>query len=357
MDVTIVVPTHNRRPLLSAAIDAILQQRDVSFEVVVVNDGSSDDTKPWLERLQAQDSRIRTVHHERARRMSAARNAGIMRAAARWVAFCDDDDLWAPDKLARQLEALRESSARWGCTGAVLVDERLDIVGHHYVKGGRVLAELLTANVVPSGGSSVIAETALLKELCGFDEALQTSEDWDLWIRLAKHSPLAAVERPLIAYRQATGFTSYAKSHQTVDAERMRRGYRMVLSRHRAMAEELGAKPSDAAYERFLAKQFLRTGAGIKAAGIFARLALNHRRWQELPRVLAALAAPRLTDRIGNARAARAVPADWRLQAEAWLAPLRQAENSQPLSARASYPACSAQAAKADSSECCASPS
>ena len=94
-DVTVVIPTHNRLHLLPGAICSVLGQQDVSVEVVVVNDGSMDGTKPWLDRLAAQDCRIKVVHHDRPLRMSSARNAGIAHAIARWVAFCDDDDLWA----------------------------------------------------------------------------------------------------------------------------------------------------------------------------------------------------------------------------------------------------------------------
>lgn len=319
MDVSVVVPTHNRRSLLPVAIDSILSQQGVSIEVIVVNDGSTDGTGAWLDRLSAQDQRIKVVHHERSRRMSAARNAGIARAAAPWVAFCDDDDLWAPSKLARQMDALRLESARWACTGAVAVNDKLQIIGHHHVKGGQILSDLLNTNVVPSGGSSVIADTALLKELGGFDAALNACEDWELWIRLAQHSPLAAVDHPLIAYRQATESRSYAMSRQTVDVERMRQGRLAVISRYHALAAEHGIHHCEASHEGFLAKQLLRMGSGRQAAAIFARLALKRRRWRQLPRVAAALAAPRLTDRIGNARAAAAVPAGWRREAETWL--------------------------------------
>src|SRR5690349_7802408 len=122
-DVSVVVPTHNRRHLVSAASSSILGQAGVSIELIVVDDGSVDGTGPWVDCLAADDSRIKIVHHDRPRFMSGARNAGIARASSRWVALCDDDDLWAPNKLATQLQALRSSSACWSCTGDVTVDE------------------------------------------------------------------------------------------------------------------------------------------------------------------------------------------------------------------------------------------
>ncbi len=317
LDVTVVIPTHNRRPLLAAAIESILSQRGVSLELVIVNDGSTDGTGPWLDRLSTGDPRIRAVHHDRPRRLPSARNAGVARAAGRWVAFCDDDDLWAPDKLCLQLQALQSTSARWGCTGAVSVDEALRVTGHHHVKGGDILRDLLGRNAVPSGGSSVIAETDLVREIGGFDAGLSASEDWDMWIRLAQRSPLAAVDRPLIAYRHATGTMS-------TDIGRMRKSRMIIQSRYAKLAAEYGVAPDEALHEGFLAKQLLRAGAGREAAAIFARIVLRHRRWRDLPRVPAALTIPRLTDRLGNARAKAAVPVDWRLQADAWLAPFRE---------------------------------
>jgi glycosyltransferase involved in cell wall biosynthesis len=282
----------------------------------VVDDGSTDGTGAWLDRFAAEDPRIKVVHHDRPRFMSGARNAGIAQASSRWVAFCDDDDIWAPGKLAAQLCALQASAARWGCAGVVVVDEELEVIGHHHARGGQVLPELLEANIVPTG-SSVIAELSLVREVGGFDRALLGSEDWDLWLRLAQHSPLAAVDRPLIAYRLGTVSAS-------MNVGRMRTGHAAVVERYASWAAECGVKPDLPAHERYLAKQLLRAGAGWKAASIFASLAIRHRRWRELPRVGAALLAPRLTDRLGRARAQGGVPAAWHEEADAWIRPLRE---------------------------------
>jgi hypothetical protein len=89
------------------------------------------------------------------------------------------------------------------------------------------------------------------------------------------------------------------------------------------LAMQRGVRPSEVAHERYLASQLLRAGSRRGAASIFAALAFKHKRWRELPRVAAALCAPRLTARLGKARAAAAVPAAWQAEAEAWLRPLR----------------------------------
>ena len=317
-DVSVVLPTHNRLHLLPVAIGSILRQEGVELELIVVDDGSTDGTGAWLDCFAAAEPRVKVVHHDRPRLMSGARNAGIARASSPWVAFCDDDDVWAPGKLAAQLRALQASSARWGCTGVVVVDQGLDIVGHHHAKGGQVLSGLLEANIVPTG-SSVIADLRLVRELGGFDRALLGSEDWDLWIRLAQRSPLAAIDRPLIAYR--LGMIS-----ASMNVGRMRAGHSVVVGRYASWAAECGVEPDHSNHERYLAKQLLRAGARWKAASIFATLAIRHKRWRELPRVGAALLAPRLTDRLGSARARAAVPSAWNQEADAWLRPLRASD-------------------------------
>lgn len=317
VDVTVVVPTHNRRQLVAQAIHSILHQKGVSLELVVVDDGSTDGTGTWLDGIATADSRIKVVHHERPRFISSARNAGIAKASGRWVAFCDDDDLWAPDKLSSQLAALRACSARWGCAGVVVVDERLEIVGHHNVKGGEILSRLLEVNTIPTG-SSVIAELSLIREIGGFDPVLRGSEDWDVWIKLGQHSPLAAVDRPLIAYRLGAQSLS-------MDVNRMRTGRSIIVDRYAALAARHSARPDEASHERYLAKQLLRGGSRLQAASIFASLAFKHRRWRELPRAAAALVAPRLIDRLGRSRATAEVPVAWRCEAEAWIQPIRAA--------------------------------
>jgi glycosyltransferase involved in cell wall biosynthesis len=315
VDVSVILPTHNRRRIAGEAVKSILRQEDVSLELVVVDDGSTDGTGPWLDRIAAADSRIKVVRHERPRGVSNARNAGVARASGRWAAFCDDDDLWARDKLASQLAALHARSARWGCTGVVEVDHRLEITGHYNVEGGAAFPRLLEVNFIAT--SSVIAELELVRDVGGFDPSLRGSEDWDLWIRLAQHTPLAAVDRPLIAYR-------LGELSLSMDVDRMRAGRSLIVERYAALAATHGARPDEASHERYLAKQLLRGGAGTRAASILARLAFEHRRWRELPVAAAALISPRLTDRLGALRAAARVPAAWRREAEVWLAPIRR---------------------------------
>ena len=255
---------------------------------------------------------MRFIRHAQSCGGSAARNHGIFSASGRWIAFCDDDDLWAPTKLQAQLRAMQENNASWSCTGEVLVDDNLTILGHQNVRGGDLLRDLLSANVLPSGGSAVIVNADLARSLGGFDETLRLSEDWEFWIRIAQKSVLAAVDAPMIAHRQTNGSAS-------TNVEGMRKGRDVVLDRYRHLIEEISAPRDDINYERYLAKQLLRAGAGAKAAAIYRDIAVRHRRWNEVPRIVTALVAPRLADAVGNRRSASRVPRAWRAEAEAWI--------------------------------------
>jgi len=311
-DVSVVVPTHNRLALVKLALASILRQQGVSIEIIVVDEASRDGTNRWLEALASADPRVKVVHHDTPKGAPGARNAGIERASGRLVAFCDDDDLWAPYKLLKQVEALTATGSRWACTAAVLVDESCRIVGHHHVQGGNIARDILVRNAVSSGASSVVAELDLVREVGGFDETLKSSEDWDLWIRIAQHSPIAAVDRPLIAYRQVAGSMS-------ANVARMRSERTRIIERYRELADDWNVNADDASYERYLAKQLLRSGSRFRSAGLFAQLVMKHGKVRELPRIAAALFAPGLTHRMGDSRAAASVPSDWRMEAEAWL--------------------------------------
>jgi glycosyltransferase involved in cell wall biosynthesis len=198
-EVSVVVPTHNRPRLLALTLDSVLWQEGVNVEVVVVDDGSSDDLRPAVEGLA--DPRVRLIRHERARGVSAARNRGVLEARGAWIAFVDDDDLWAPDKLLAQLAAAHQTGRGWVYTGAVNVTEDLRVLGGAPpASAAEVTRGLRRANLVPGGCSAVIVHRELLPRE-PFDGSYRHFADWDLWIRLALLGQPAGVSRPLVGYR------------------------------------------------------------------------------------------------------------------------------------------------------------
>jgi glycosyltransferase involved in cell wall biosynthesis len=196
----VVIPTHNRRDLLLRTVDSVLQQRDVDVTVVVVDDGGTDGTPDAIRGLGRPN--LRLLRHEKSRGVSGARNAGLETTETPWVAFVDDDDMWAPDKLGAQLASLREQpDARWSCVGAVRVDSNLRVISQHAAPpSGDVSERLLRRNVIPGGGSGVLASVALARAIGGFDEKISILADWDFYLRLSLEAPVAAANRPLVAH-------------------------------------------------------------------------------------------------------------------------------------------------------------
>ena len=200
-DVTVVIPTHDRAGLLVETLRSVRGQRGVDIEVLVVDDGSTDDTDAAAR--STGDPRVRVIRHKRPLGVSAARNHGIEEARGQWVAFLDDDDLWSPDKLATQLAALGQGAQTWAATGAVSIDDSLEILaGEHPLPPEQMVASLRRYNSVPVGASNVLAARGLLTRVGGFDPTMRHMSDWEMWIRLGVAGGVpAVVDRPLVGYR------------------------------------------------------------------------------------------------------------------------------------------------------------
>ena len=218
---TVVIPTKDRFTTLRTTVACVLAQRDVDVDVVVVDDGGSDGT---AERLAGTGGRVRVLRHASSAGVSQARNTGLAQASAPWVAFVDDDDLWSPDKLSHQLAALEADPAcRWACSAAAVFSPDGKIRGIHPAPGVRdVSIALLRENVVPGGGSGVLADTALLRQVGGFDTSLSNLADWECWLRLAQHSPLAGVGRVDVGYRRNRTSMGSAVQRSEQELERLR---------------------------------------------------------------------------------------------------------------------------------------
>jgi glycosyltransferase involved in cell wall biosynthesis len=259
-EVSVVVPTKDRDVLLRQTLRTISWQQDVVFEALVVDDGS---THPGLvERIVADigDTRMRVVRHDRSRGVSEARNRGSVEAKAPWVAFCDDDDLWAPNKLARQLEAARRvPAASWVCAGSVNITPGNRVVGGEPPPTpDEVVEHLEEHNVVPGGSSGVMARRPVLLDVGGFDPSLQPLADWDLWLRMLRVSPPAVVAEPLVAYRVHA-------TNMSLDTRRVEEDFATVAGRY--------PRANPAILHRYLGWWSIRVSRHTKAARYFLRAA------------------------------------------------------------------------------------
>jgi glycosyltransferase involved in cell wall biosynthesis len=293
----------------------VLGQIDVEVEVIVVDEASSDGTIEAVESLG--DSRIVLVRHETARGPAMARNAGIERARASWVAFVDDDDLWSPARLAAQLDALAAApESGWAVAGAVVLDGRLRIFAtERPPPREETLERLYRFNVIPGGASAVIARTELVRSLGGFDAGLRIMADWDMWIRLATASPLTPVSRPLVGYVLHGG-------NMTSAPEGIVGELKLIQRKHGEAMAAAGIEMNELRWLDWLADMQRRSGKRLAPARMFARLAVATRRPRLAVRAAGVVVWPGwvvLRDR----QRARRLDRAWTEEADAWLEPVR----------------------------------
>jgi glycosyltransferase involved in cell wall biosynthesis len=302
--VSVVIPTRNRADLLALTLQSVLAQLAVAIEVIVVDDGGGPETGTLLDSIR--DPRVRSIRTDQCRGVSSARNAGVALAGCEWVAFCDDDDLWAPRKLAMQLSAAVEESAAWAYGGEVTVDADLRVQsGGPPPPPDAVVRDLRHHNAVPAGASNVVVHRDALARAGSFDPALQTSEDWDLWLRLARTGgPPACIPRPLVGLR----------IHRAMASRNLRR----VLEDVEVIARRHGIPVDRARHYRWAAWMALEDGDRGQALRHYAR-AVEAGDWRSAGRAVVAFVDPHVVRR-------RRLPEidPWAVEAQQWLDVLRQ---------------------------------
>jgi glycosyltransferase involved in cell wall biosynthesis len=197
-EVSVVIPTYNRRAMLLEAIDSVLAQSAQVFELIVIDDGSTDGSAEYLASL-AETIRFERIDH---RGPAAARNRGVAIARAPLVAFLDSDDLWAPMKLKRQLSFMRTNP---GCaisqTGEIWIrnGRRVNPGMRHRKRAGDIFIDSLRTCLVSI--SAVIMRTDLFRAMGGFDESMDAAEDYDLWLRILIDHEIGLLDEPLVKRR------------------------------------------------------------------------------------------------------------------------------------------------------------
>jgi glycosyltransferase involved in cell wall biosynthesis len=196
--VSVIIPTFNRGWIVKEAIESVLAQDFTDFELIVVDDGSTDNT---ADILRGFGSHIRVVRQSNAG-VSAARNRGIQASVGHWIAFLDSDDLWLPKKLSLQVDffdshadaMICQTEEQWIRNG-VRVNPK---VRHHKFSGLIFERSLELCLVSPS---AVMIRKDLFNEVGLFDESLPACEDYDLWLRVSCRFPVYLIETPLIIKR------------------------------------------------------------------------------------------------------------------------------------------------------------
>jgi len=196
--VSVIIPTYNRGWVLREAIESVLSQEFSDYELIVVDDGSTDDTPEILEVY----GREVIVLHQSNRGVSAARNRGIAASRGQLVAFLDSDDLWLPRKLTRQVDFFKANPATLICqTQETWVRNglRVNPGNRHHKFSGMIFEPSLALCLVSP--SAVMIRKTLFDRVGTFDESLPACEDYDLWLRVSCRYPVFLLDEPLIIKR------------------------------------------------------------------------------------------------------------------------------------------------------------
>jgi len=220
MLVSVIIPTYNSARFLTEAVGSVLAQTFRDFEILVIDDGSTDETQDVLRQY---GSPVRCIHQQNSG-VAVARNRGIMESRGRYVAFLDADDTWLPDKLERQMNALSSESGGAGfCYSAfTVVDSDLKLVRVNQSKRhASALEDLLLRGNVVGSICTVLCERALFDKLGGFDPGLSQCADWDMWVRMAERTEFTYIDEPLVTYRHHSSMMSRNAALLEVDSLRV----------------------------------------------------------------------------------------------------------------------------------------
>jgi len=222
--ISVIIPTYNSIRFLPNTLDSVLRQTFSEFEVLVINDGSTDNTAEWISSLT--DSRVKLINQEN-QGCATARNTGILAAKGQYIAFLDSDDLWEPTKLEKQVKCLEENpDIGLVYTWVDFSNEEAKPTGkvRKVFAEGNVFQDMLTGNVV-SCGSVPLVRRECFETVGLFDTKLWTAEDKDMWLRISTQYSFALIREPLVYYRQ------HPNSKSSKGFKRREQDFRRIMSK------------------------------------------------------------------------------------------------------------------------------
>ena len=196
--VSVIIPTYNRAAMVTEAVESVLAQKEVDFELIVIDDGSTDETE---ERLSVYGLSLKYYRQEN-EGVSSARNRGLELSTAPLVSFLDSDDLWLPSKLRIQLKYMAEHPEIQICQTEEIWwrnGRRVNPKQHHKKPSGDIFQRSLDLCLISP--SAVMMRRGLFDKVGNFDEALPAAEDYDLWLRVSVEYPVLLLPHPLVIKR------------------------------------------------------------------------------------------------------------------------------------------------------------
>jgi glycosyltransferase involved in cell wall biosynthesis len=201
--ISVIIPTYNRARLLPRAIESVLKQTFTDFELIIVDDGSTDNTKEVINSYIKKDNRITYVYQENSGGPAKPKNTGIKIAKGEYIAFLDSDDEWLPSKLEKQYKLYEDNNNKnnniglVGC-GSINIRNKKEI--YIPIKSLNANSKKLLIRCVPHSSSSIIIKRSIFKKVGLFDENIKIGEDRELYIRINKKYKFLFIQEPLFNY-------------------------------------------------------------------------------------------------------------------------------------------------------------
>lgn len=233
--ISVVIPTHNRSELLTRAVESALNQTYRDIEIIVVSDGSTDNTEEVMKAYQQRENNIKFISVFPGKGANNARNEGIRASEGEYVAFLDDDDEWVSNKLESQLSIFNsDSSIGMVYTGINVIYVKEDLTYYSLSgKGGDLSKDILLKNVI-GATPSVMIKKEILDQSGYFDVDMPAKQDYDLWIRVCQLTNVGYVDQPLVNYYNYSG-----EKQISLSTEKHERAIEMIDKKYSSLFETL----------------------------------------------------------------------------------------------------------------------
>lgn len=223
--VSVIIPTFDRARLVTRAVESVLFQTMPDYEIIVVDDGSTDSTSSALRPFSAH---VMVITHPHQMGVSAARNTGVRSTTSPFVAFLDSDDYWLPEKLAKQISFLLKNPEAMACqTQEKWIRKGLPVnpKKKHLKPSGHIFSQSLKLCLVSP--SAVMLRRSLLEEVGLFDETFPCCEDYDLWLRVTCRYPVHLLDEPLVV-KEGGSVDQLSRKHPGMDLYRIKAIVKMI---------------------------------------------------------------------------------------------------------------------------------
>lgn len=260
---SVVIPTYNRAEVLPRAVNSVLNQRFEDFELIVVDDASTDSTNEVIKSFS--DGRLTYIRHQTNKNGSAARNTGISAASGEYIAFLDSDDEWHPNKLKAQIDQLQKRSDDWIANycgvnihrSSAIKEFFSDVFSHNGNVEGQeeIIRALLTLSGFIHGGSTLLVKRSVVERIGGFDEEFERHQDIEFTIRVAKEGKIGYVNDDLVTLHESP----------RPDPETSERAEKQLLQKFETEVNSLHASGHDIrGYHNFVLGRYFIARGNIK---------------------------------------------------------------------------------------------